>query len=136
MRIVAGTVEGTTGPVTDVVIRPEYLDVSIPGGGEFRHKVPGDHTVLAYVIEGSGSFSPGAEDAERTRTGYLVLYGQGDELAVSAGKEGVRFLLISGRPIGEPVAWYGPIVMNTEEELQVAFREYRYGTFIKKGARR
>jgi hypothetical protein len=133
-RVIAGTVEGTAGPVTDVVIRPEYLDVSVPGGAEFRHRVPGDHTVLAYVIEGSGSFSP--EAGARTRAGYLVLYGEGDELAVTAEEEGVRFLLVSGKPIGEPVAWYGPIVMNTEEELQVAFREYRYGTFIKKGAQR
>jgi redox-sensitive bicupin YhaK (pirin superfamily) len=108
--------------------------VSVPGGAEFRHRVPGDHTVLAYVIEGSGSFSP--EAGARTRAGYLVLYGEGDELAVTAEEEGVRFLLVSGKPIGEPVAWYGPIVMNTEEEVQVAFREYRYGTFIKKGAQR
>jgi redox-sensitive bicupin YhaK (pirin superfamily) len=134
VRVVAGTVEGTAGPVADVVIQPEYLDVSVAAGAEFRHRVPGDHTVLAYVIEGFGSFSPDA--GGRTRAGYLALYGEGDELAVTAGNEGVRFLLISGKPIGEPVAWYGPIVMNSEEELQVAFREYRYGTFIKKGAHR
>jgi redox-sensitive bicupin YhaK (pirin superfamily) len=134
VRVIAGTVDGTSGPVTDVVIQPEYLDVTVPAAAEFRHGVPAGHTVLAYVIEGSAGFSP--EPEGQTRTGYLALFGDGDELAVTAGKAGVRFLLVSGKPIREPVAWYGPIVMNTDEELQVAFREYRYGTFIKKGATR
>ena len=129
VRIIAGTVEGTSGPVGDVVIEPEYLDVSVPAGAAFRHRVPAGHTVFAYVIEGSGSFAP--EAGARTRAGHLVHYEDGDELAVQAGESGVRFLLVSGKPLREPVAWYGPIVMNTEEELQVAFREYRYGTFIK-----
>jgi redox-sensitive bicupin YhaK (pirin superfamily) len=132
VRIIAGRVEGTSGPVADVVTQPEYLDVSVPAGAGFRHGVPPGHTVFAYVIEGAGSFAP--EGGSTTRAGYLVLYGDGEELAVTAGKAGARFLLVSGKPIREPVAWYGPIVMNTEEELQVAFREYRYGTFIKKGA--
>jgi redox-sensitive bicupin YhaK (pirin superfamily) len=129
VRIIAGKVEGTAGPVGDVVIQPEYLDVTVPAGTSFRHAVPAGHTVFAYVIDGSGSFEP--ESRTPTRAGYLVLYGDGEELSVAAGKAGVRFLLVSGRPIREPVAWYGPIVMNSEEELQVAFREYRYGTFIK-----
>jgi redox-sensitive bicupin YhaK (pirin superfamily) len=134
VRIIAGSVDGTAGPVTDVVIKPEYLDVRVPSGATFRHPVPAGHTVFAYVIDGSGSFTP--KGGSPSRAGYIVLYDDGDEVAVSAGKSGVRFLLVSGRPIREPVAWYGPIVMNTEEELQVAFREYRYGTFIKKGAAR
>jgi redox-sensitive bicupin YhaK (pirin superfamily) len=132
VRVIAGEVEGTAGPVGDVVIQPEYLDVSVPAGASFRHAVPAGHTVFAYVIEGSGSFEPEARTP--TRAGYLVQYEDGNELTVEPAESGVRFLLVSGRPIREPVAWYGPIVMNTEEELQVAFREYRYGTFIKKGA--
>jgi redox-sensitive bicupin YhaK (pirin superfamily) len=133
VRVIAGTVEGTTGPVGDVVIQPEYLDVSVPPGAEFHHRVPTGHTVFAYIIEGAGSFAPDAPGL--TRAGYLVLFGDGEELAVAAGQAGVRFLLVSGLPIREPVAWYGPIVMNTEEQLQLAFREYRYGTFIKKSGR-
>ena len=129
VRIIAGEVEGTRGPVGDVVIQPEYLDVSVPGGGAFAHRVPPGHTVLAYVIDGDGTFAPDADAP--TRAGYLVQYGDGEQLSVAAGKGGVRFLLVSGKPIREPVAWYGPIVMNTQEELEVAFREYRYGTFIK-----
>jgi redox-sensitive bicupin YhaK (pirin superfamily) len=134
VRVIAGTVEGTSGPVGDVVIQPEYLDVSLPAGATFRHEVPAGHTVFAYAIEGSGAFEP--DSRTPTRAGYLVLYGEGDELTIQPGKTGLRFLLVSGKPIREPVAWYGPIVMNTEEELQVAFREYRYGTFIKKGSGR
>jgi redox-sensitive bicupin YhaK (pirin superfamily) len=146
VKVICGTVEGKKGPVTDIVIDPEYLDVTLPALSEFVHKTPRGHTVFAYVIGGKGVFcnekNPFAYDAlgenyfDMKRDPYIhngtaVLFGDGDQVAVSAQGEPVRFLLISGKPINEPVAWYGPIVMNTEEELEVAFEEYRNGTFIK-----
>ena len=147
VKVICGTVEGKQGPVRDIVTDPEYLDVSVPAHSEFVHKTPRGHTVLAYVIGGKGVFcdekNPYAYDAEGVnyfdmerdayvRDGTAVLFADGDQVTVTATDVPVRLLLISGKPIGEPVAWYGPIVMNTEEELAVAFREYNDGTFIKK----
>jgi hypothetical protein len=132
VRVICGEVGGERGPVGDVVISPEYLDVTVPPGGEFGHDTGRGHTVMAYVIGGAGRF-PGAGDAP-VGDGSLCLFGDGDRCRIGAGDEGVRFLLISGRPINEPVAWYGPIVMNTQEELETAFREYREGTFLKHAA--
>jgi quercetin 2,3-dioxygenase len=146
VKIICGRVNGTAGPVRDIVTEPEYLDVSVPAGAEFRHPLRRGHTAFAYVIEGEGYFDPerdayahevvGANyfDFDRrcvcgNRT--IILYGDGDEVVVAAPTSPLRFLLISGAPIGEPVAWYGPIVMNTREELQFAFKEYEEGTFIK-----
>ena len=138
--------EGRQGPVRDIVIDPEYLDVSLPALSEFVHQTQRGHTVFAYVIGGKGVFcnekNPFVYDAlgenyfdvkrdSYIQNGTAVLFDDGDQVTVSAQGEPVRFLLISGRPIKEPVAWYGPIVMNTEEELEVAFEEYRNGTFIK-----
>jgi redox-sensitive bicupin YhaK (pirin superfamily) len=150
VKIICGRVNGTKGPVQDIVTDPEYLDVSVPAGAEFHHPIRRGHTAFAYVIEGEGYFDPerdayaheviGANyfDFDRRcvcgdRT--IVLYGDGDEVVVSAPTSHVRFLLVSGLPIGEPVAWYGPIVMNTQEELQLAFKEYQEGTFIKHAKR-
>ncbi|MBA4387589.1 MAG: hypothetical protein C0404_06380 [Verrucomicrobia bacterium] len=129
VRVVCGTAGGVKGPVRDIVTGPEYLDVSIPAGAEFVHPTSTGSTVFAYVFEGSGHFDKARKDALENRD--LALFGDGDQVVVSAGKDPVRFLLISGRPIGEPVAWYGPIVMNTQEELRIAFEEYEKGTFIK-----
>jgi redox-sensitive bicupin YhaK (pirin superfamily) len=146
IKIVAGSAGGVSGPVRDIVTSPEYLDVSLPPGGTFTHRTPRGHTVFAYVIGGKGvfcmqkdPFSYEAEgdsyfDMERDRLigdGHLVLFGDGDTVSIAAEAEPVRFLLISGKPIGEPIAWYGPIVMNTQEELRVAFEELERGTFIK-----
>jgi redox-sensitive bicupin YhaK (pirin superfamily) len=151
VKIICGTVEGKQGPVNDIVTEPEYLDVTLPAHSEFIHKTTRGHTVFAYVIEGKGVFcnekNPFAYDAlgenyfdmERDpyiHNGTAVLFEDGDQVTVAAQGDQVRFLLISGKPIGEPVAWYGPIVMNTEEELQTAFDEYREGTFIKHGGRK
>jgi hypothetical protein len=148
VKVIAGTVNGVTGPVRDVVIEPEYLDVSVAPGATFTHSTPRGHTVFAYVIGGRGVFcqqkdpdsyeSEGAGyfDMERgglLDDGHLVLFSDGDSLTVSAEAEPVRFLLISGKPLREPVAWRGPIVMNTQEELHVAFDELQRGTFIKVG---
>jgi len=129
VKIVCGRVNGVQGPVRDIVTDPEYLDVAVPKGARFTHPVKSGHTVFAYVVEGSASF-----DMERERQWgpeSLVHFGEGDAVSITAEKAPVRFLLVSGKPIGEPVAWYGPIVMNTDEEIRIAFEEYRNGTFIK-----
>ncbi len=151
VKVICGSVEGKQGPVTDIVIDPEYLDVTVPALSEFVHKTPRGHTVFVYVIGGKGIFcnekNPFAYDVEGVnyfdmerdfyiRNGTAVLFDDGDQVTVAAQGEPVRFLLISGRPINEPVAWYGPIVMNTEEELRVAFEEYQNGTFIKDRGKR
>jgi redox-sensitive bicupin YhaK (pirin superfamily) len=129
VRIICGTVGQQQGPVRDVVIDPEYLDVTVPAGGEFSHDTRRGHTVLAYVIEGAAHFDK--EKSRRVENGSLCLYEDGDRCAIAAAGGPARFLLISGKPIREPVAWYGPIVMNTEDELETAFEEYRNGTFLR-----
>jgi redox-sensitive bicupin YhaK (pirin superfamily) len=133
VRVICGAVYDQAGPVKEIVIDPEYLDVTVPAGSEFTHRTKLGHTVFAYVFEGQGEFGPGDGPHGRAvlGNGHLVLFGDGDQITVSTGDQPVRFLLISGRPIGEPIAWRGPIVMNTQEELLVAFQEYRNGTFIK-----
>ncbi len=146
ITIICGEVDGNRGPVQDIVIEPQYLDVTMPPGSEFIHPVKRGHTVFAYVIDGNGSFSDekdgfthevqGVSDFDGPRDSLmgkenLILFGDGDQVMVSTAREPVRFLLISGKPIGEQVAWHGPIVMNTQEELSIAFEEYRRGTFIK-----
>jgi redox-sensitive bicupin YhaK (pirin superfamily) len=146
IKIIAGEVAGVQGPVKDVVIDPEYLDVTVPAHSEFRHPTKPGHTVLAYVIAGQGYFckekKPFTYEVEGSNyfdiqhdpfisNGTLVLFEDGDEVMVLTEDHEARCLLISGKPIGEPVAWYGPIVMNTREELQLAFEEYEQGTFLK-----
>ena len=129
IKIICGRVGKYQGPVKDIIIDPEYLDVTVPAKVEFQHPTKRGHTVFAYVIEGQGYF----EETKKhpIGNGTVCLYTDGDHLMVTTAEEPVRFLLISGKPIGEPVAWYGPIVMNSDEELQLAFEEYRKGTFIK-----
>jgi len=129
IRIIAGEVSGTKGPVKDIVIDPEYLDVALPPHSKFKHPVKRGHAVFAYVIGGRGYFC--REKDPFVDNGSAVLFEDGEEITAFTEEHGVRFLLISGQPIGEPVAWYGPIVMNTQEELRVAFEEYEQGTFIK-----
>jgi hypothetical protein len=129
IQVICGDVAETKGPVQDIVIDPQYLDVSVPRDSEFIHAVKRGHTAFAYIFEGSGRFDD--QKATSVARENLILFSDGDQVAVRTGEEPVRFLLISGKPIGEPVAWRGPIVMNTQEELKVAFDEYRSGTFIK-----
>jgi quercetin 2,3-dioxygenase len=132
VKIIAGNVSDTEGAIRGVVTEPAYLDVSIPAGGTFAHRVPPGHTVFAYVIEGEGQFDD-SEDGPAFGNGNIAVYGDGDEVRVRPVRGGaVRFLLASGKPIGEPVAWYGPIVMNTDEELKTAMAEFRNGTFVRK----
>jgi hypothetical protein len=130
IRIVSGSVAGVRGPVQDIVVDPEYLDINIAPGVEFRHAIQRSHRVFAYVVDGSGRFAGGGNGIG---PGHTMLFGPGDEVAVAAGDSGVLLLLVSGRPLNEPVAWGGPIVMNTQDELDRAFDEYRQGTFIKHG---
>jgi quercetin 2,3-dioxygenase len=148
IRIICGAVAATRGPVQDIVTDPEYLDVTVPANAQFVHPTKPGHTVFAYVIEGRAGFGPhenppthdveGANDSgirgDPLVSGEtLVVFDDGERIVVSTMDEPVRFLLLSGKPIGEPVAWYGPIVMNTREELRLAFEEYDNGTFVKHG---
>jgi hypothetical protein len=128
IRIICGKVGDVKGPVTDVVIEPEYLDITVPAKTEYIHPTKPGHTVFAYVIDGAGNFGP---EKSVVANETLILFDDGHAIAISTSDKPVRFLLISGQPIREPVAWYGPIVMNTQEELEIAFEEYRAGTFIK-----
>lgn len=129
VRVIAGEVEGVVGPVEGIRIDPEYLDVTLLPGATFVHPTAIEHTVIAYCIEGTGEFAGETQVGNRE----VVLYGEGDEVKVHAGPSGVRFLLLSGRPLREPIAWRGPIVMNTTDQLRTAFREYEQGTFVKVG---
>jgi quercetin 2,3-dioxygenase len=130
VKVICGKVGKHEGPVKGIIIDPEYLDVTIPAGAGFNHPTMRGHTVFAYVIEGQGYFDDAK--ANLIANGNVCLYGDGEMVSISSGNEPVRFLLIAGKPIREPVAWRGPIVMNTDEELMQAFREYQSGTFIKR----
>jgi redox-sensitive bicupin YhaK (pirin superfamily) len=133
VRVVCGTVDGVRGPVREIRIDPEYLDVEVPAGAVFSHEMPAGYTAFAYVFAGRGFFDPGKKKA--AAAGNLVTFADGGGVEIAAGDQGVRFLLVSGKPLREPVAWRGPIVMNTEAELRVAFAEYAEGTFLKHKAR-
>ena len=128
IRVICGDVDGVRGPIQDVVSSPTFLDVEIPPGETFTHRVLRGHTALVYVLEGAGDL---ASRARHVACSELAAFGDGDLVHATAGGLGLRFLLLSGRPIREPIAWYGPIVMNTEEELKTAFTQYREGTFLR-----
>ena len=147
VRVVVGSFWGKTGPVDGIAADPQYLDISVPAGVKKTFKVDTYRRSFAYVFEGSAAFADASapsgvllekevagqevniRDMSGNRT--LIRFGTGDEITVQAGEDGVRFLLVSGAPIQEPVAWHGPIVMNTREELMTAMSELRNGTFIK-----
>ncbi len=147
VRVVCGDFWGKSGPVEGVAADPRYLDISVPPGLRKTFKVEVERHAFAYIFEGSGNFRgtsapfgvltekevDGHEYTVREQTGNrsLVLFDSGDEVTVQAGGNGIRFLLVSGKPIKEPVAWYGPIVMNTKAELQQAMNELRSGEFIR-----
>ncbi len=146
IKIICGEVNGIRGPVQDIVIDPQYLDVTVPPETDFILPVKPGHTAFAYIINGRGYFckekNPFAYEVQGVNyfdirrdpfvgEENLLLFDDGDEVMVSTQGEPVKFLLISGKPIGEQVAWYGPIVMNTREELELAFKEYREGAFVK-----
>jgi redox-sensitive bicupin YhaK (pirin superfamily) len=146
VRIICGDFWGQKGPVEGVAADPRYLDISVPPGKKKRLAVDVTNHAFAYVFAGSGTFRDASDpreikteivrpdsvdDAAYVGNRALVLFDRGDEIVVQAGDEGIRFLLVSGKPIEEPVAWRGPIVMNTREELAEAFDELRRGTFIR-----
>ena len=128
VRVVCGRFGNTTGPVQGVAADPMYLDILISPGNTRTIPIDASHNVFAYIFGGTGKFGEPEKEAE-DRT--LLVFGKGDEVSVQAGKNGVRFLLVSGKPLNEPIAWYGPIVMNTQAELQRAFQELENGTFLK-----
>ena len=150
IRVICGSMWGAHGPVDGIAAEPQYLDVSVPPGTLRRLPVETGRHVFAYVFAGGGRFR-NASEPQAVRTDHvgiiapgpaaasdlpadnrsLVLFDNGDEVTVQAGDEGIRFLLVSGKPLREPVAWYGPIVMNTRAQLQEAFAEYQAGTFLK-----
>jgi hypothetical protein len=146
IRLVCGDFRGKKGPVEGIAANPVYIDVSIPAGKRKSLLVDTRNNAFAYVFSGSGKFSDASEPLSvptesvgwldthpplETDNRSLILFDSGDEVSVQAGDEGIRFLLISGKPFKEPVAWYGPIVMNTQAELIKAFEELQNGTFIK-----
>jgi quercetin 2,3-dioxygenase len=146
IRVVSGSFGGQRGPVDGIAADPSYLDISVPPGQRKRLQVDVASNAFAYVFSGSGAFrdasdprpvltestaQPDAPAVYSIADHSLVLFDRGDEIVVQAGPEGIRFLLVSGRPIEEPVAWYGPIVMNTDDELRQALSDLRDGSFIK-----
>ena len=147
VRVIIGNFWGKRGPVEGIAADPRYLDVWVPPGKRKTLPVEIANTAFAYVFEGDGRFrdASGPQPVMTERTDgsnaqelmdagdrSLVLFDRGDEVTVQAGDHGIRFLLVSGKPLQEPVAWYGPIVMNTEDELRHAYDELRRGTFIKR----
>ncbi|MGA8729205.1 MAG: pirin family protein [Terracidiphilus sp.] len=145
-RIISGEFWGKRGPVEGVAADPSYVDISVPPGLRKRIKVETNRNAFAYVFAGAGTFrdasnpqavltesavDPNAKPAYDAKNHSLVLFDRGDEIVVQAGPEGIRFLLVSGKPLEEPVAWYGPIVMNTQAELQQAMHQLQDGTFIR-----
>ncbi len=129
IRVVAGAVDGVAGAVKEIYAEPEYLDVALPPHRTFEQPVPRGHTALAYVFEGEVEFGGGAEG--RVAATRLAVLGDGDLVRVRTGERPGRLLLLSGKPLGEPVARYGPFVMNTAEEIQQTLRELRDGSFIQ-----
>jgi redox-sensitive bicupin YhaK (pirin superfamily) len=146
IHIISGHFKETEGPVNDIAIDPEYLDITVPPGTSYTHHIIDSHTAFAYIIAGKGFFCPDTgESLSSEKKGFrsfegksgkfvenetLILFSNGDTITVTTTEDPVRFLLISGKPLNEPVAWNGPIVMNTEAELRTAFEEYQNGTFI------
>lgn len=150
VRVISGEIGGVRGPVDDIVTDPGYLDVEMPAGSKFVIPVSPGHTAFAYVVQGKALFGgeqdPFAYDLEgenyfdmdtdpSVSDGELALFADGEQVEVSTEKDPARFLLFYGKPLGEPVAWRGPIVMNTREQLQQAFEDLDRGTFIRHGAR-
>lgn len=126
IRLIAGQIADTCGPVTEIAADPSYLDVTLAPDGSFKHPIARGHTAFAYVFEGQGSFA----GFEISAT-HLVVFGVGDSIQVDTGSTGLRFLLVSGLPLEEPVARYGSFVMNTREEIEQALRDLREGTFVQ-----
>ena len=128
-KVICGELGGTQGPVKDIITEPFYCDITLSENGTFHYDIPTDYTAFANIIEGVGNFDPAFKAS--INSGHLIKWGPGEEIEIRTGNTGVRFLFITGNPIKEPVAWGGPIVMNTQAELRKAFEEYDNGTFLK-----
>jgi redox-sensitive bicupin YhaK (pirin superfamily) len=125
-------VNGTLGPIREIAAKPQYLDVSMPANTSFSHPIERGHTAFAYLFEGAAQFEISPENEAVTLLHpQLVIYGDGDIVEVRTGQLAARFLLVSGKPLGEPVARYGPFVMNTRAEIEQALQDLRNGTFIR-----
>jgi redox-sensitive bicupin YhaK (pirin superfamily) len=143
VRVIAGTIGGTSGPVKGIAADPAYLDVSMPPGAAFTHDIPRGHSAFVYVYEGEATIGGGGDDEGRIAGGAtggeavehvsLAVLGDGDFVRVRTTEPGARFLLVSGKPLGEPIARYGPFVMNTREEIEQALRDLEAGTFVWAG---
>lgn len=146
IKVISGEINGISGSARDIVIDPVYLDISVPPDTEYIHQTKSGHNAFAYVIGGSAIFcsedSPFAHATEIDnyvnldrdpfiKDGTILLFGDGERISVKTQSEAVRLLYVSGKPLNEPIAWYGPIVMNTQQELEIAFTEYDSGSFIK-----
>jgi quercetin 2,3-dioxygenase len=126
IRVITGSVVGVNGPIAEIAADPTYVDVSIPAGSSFKQEISRGHTAFAYVFEGQAAFD---EDRRVSHT-RLVVFDDGDFVKVVTAEDAVRFLLVSGKPLNEPIARYGPFVMNTREEIEQALRDLKQGTFI------
>jgi redox-sensitive bicupin YhaK (pirin superfamily) len=132
IRVIAGTADGVQGPVTEIVADPTYLDITIPRHGSFTQPVAHGHAAFAYIFEGEGIFGVSEHDKGTTiRHPKLIVFDDGDHVRARATDQPVRFLLVSGKPLNEPIARYGPFVMNTAEEIQQALADLRNGTFVR-----
>jgi len=129
IRIIAGSVDGVTGPISGIAAEPTYLDVALAPGGSFIHSIPRGHAAFAYLFEGAARF--GGDDSSAVTGPCLVVLGDGDSVDVRVDNSPARFLLVLGKPLNEPIARYGPFVMNTREEIEQALRELQQGTFIR-----
>lgn len=129
IKIIAGQLNGARGPVQDLVVDTEYFDVAMAPNTEFEIATRPNYKTFAFVFEGSGYFDP--DKADPIQADHLIVFNPGDKIKIQTQNQPLRFLYVSGKPLNEPIAWRGPIVMNTDEELMVAFQEYRNGTFIK-----
>jgi len=131
VRVITGTVNGISGPVTGIAANPIYLDVFVPAHTSFMQPIERGHTAFAYVFDGEAKFAGDEkDDGTMIASPRLVVLGDGDHVQVSTGATPVRFLLLSGKPLHEPIARYGPFVMNTEEEIEQTLLELRQGTFV------
>jgi redox-sensitive bicupin YhaK (pirin superfamily) len=129
VKVVGGEYDGEKGPVRDVAVKPTYYHINMPKNTSISVPFENDHTVFAYAFGGNGYFD--TEKSQLVNKDNLIVYEKGDQVSIQSGTNGLEYILVSGKPLNEPVAWYGPIVMNTKEELITAFQDYQNGSFIK-----
>jgi redox-sensitive bicupin YhaK (pirin superfamily) len=132
IRVIAGELDGTRGPVKDIIAEPMYFDISIPANASFSHPTARGHAAFAYIFEGEGVFGPSeAGEGAMVTHPRMIVFDDGDSVATRAADQGVRFLLVSGKPLNEPIARYGPFVMNTQAEIEQAIADIQNGTFVQ-----